>query len=198
MVFAAAILLGGCAHFDPQPGWHCTAEVEEGKLTASTVRTLTHDGRQIRVRSEWLRGYDLAPRSLFRGEWAGTSHEPDFGGGRIYMEYSVPAGGLYDLELRRGSPHAAAVDRNLRGRRERTVPGRLAVPWPMMQQLLTSGDALFLVAIDSRGAVLAHERLDPQLFHAGYRAATATADRSRAMIADFRGRCDEHQEIILT
>jgi len=146
---AAALALGSCAHFQ-KPAWHCISQVEEGGITAATFRTLNRAGRQIRVRSEWVRPYTRNPRTLFRGEWRGTVSDVDLSTGQIKMELNVSTDRVVQLELRTGAVTRPASNSRLIGRAGAHPPS-LSLKWPMLRELIATQEKLFLVRWTQRG-----------------------------------------------
>lgn len=192
-----AVFLGGCSHFADRPVWHCADRIERDGLTAATVRMLDANGRQLRIRSEWLRPYALRPRIMIQGVWQGTTGDPDPARGRVRMELVVPPRERVRLALRAGASDRPSGDRRLIGQASDGQTA-LTVGWPTLRELLASGQPLFLVAVDGGGAVLDSHPIDAEIFSLGLAIMDETIERSRVRAADFRKRCDRHQDIILT
>ncbi len=196
----AALGLSGCAHIlGASPAWYCTERASDGKIEAATTRTLDARGRQIAMRSHWVRSFALQPRIFIHTEWVRRPSPAAAVDGRVTFRFT-PRRRLqrYRLELRAGTPHAPAPHGRLVGEIEKVEQDpKLISPWSAVGRYAFSGQPLFLVAVDGSGRLLDAEPVDAGIFRGGLTLVERTDRGSAAKVAAYPHRCEKHQKVIL-
>lgn len=183
----------------PRPAFDCTSEIATEKRRVTTQRILDKAGRQLRVQGSWFEHNSVANGVSVGAGWFAQAGDPAVEPTHVSLIYdAIPDKAMKQVggvELRWGSPSQRANDPRLINRKRANLG--VFPPWPLLQQLIASGQPLYLVMIDRHERILRSDPVNPAIFDRAVADIRATIAGSAAKAKDPARLCSPHEEIIV-
>lgn len=170
--------------------------LEAGRIRAISHSLLNREGAVLSSRDEWMRGFATQPRDFHQTVWERTGPADRPVDGVVTLRFHpVMVAEPFRIELRSGSPGGRVLASGRLAKLAATP--QLVTSWSAMNRWLGEGP-LYLAAADRQGQVLDRLRVDAAIYNQGLAMVRTTSAEARAKAADYRQRCEVHEEIIVT